>query len=125
LDFDDGLSDEGALIIVISDGTRVEHAGRVAIFRATEAQEKTTVPRGLCAQLAEQGREIDTDFEWAFIPGSSEGDFADIVLWLAEERPAVEGLRSEFMFGLRGVFVAGDANRHPQVGALIAGELQF
>jgi hypothetical protein len=37
LNFNDGLSDEGAFIIVISDGTRVEHAGSVAIFRTTEA----------------------------------------------------------------------------------------
>ena len=29
------------------------------------------------------------------------------------------------MFGFGGVLIAGDADRHPQVGALIAGKLEF
>ena len=37
LNFHDGLSDEGAFVIVMSDGTGVQHAGGVAFFPATEA----------------------------------------------------------------------------------------
>ena len=125
LNFHDGLSDEGAFVIVLPDGPRVEHAGGVALVVTTEAQEQATVASRLGAQLAEQRREIDADFERAFIARSGERDFADVVLGLTEERPAVERLRSEFMFGFRGVLIAGDADRHPQVGALIAGKLEF
>jgi len=39
LNFNDGLSDEGAFVIVMSDGSRVEHAGRVAFFIAAKTQE--------------------------------------------------------------------------------------
>ena len=125
LNFNDGFSDEGAFVIVLPDGARVEHAGGVAIIVATKAEEQATVASGLSAQLAKQRREIDADFERAFIARSGERDFADVVLGLTEERPAVERLRSEFMFGFRGVLIAGDADRHPQVGALIAGKLEF
>ena len=125
MNFHDGLPDEGAFVIVLPDGARVEHAGGVALVVTTEAQEQATVASGLGGQLTEQRREIDADFEWAFIPRSGERDFADVILGLTEERPAVEGLRSEFMFGLGGVLVAGDADGHPQVGPLIAGELEF
>ena len=103
----------------------MDHAGRVAFIVATEAQEKTAHATGLGVQLTEQGREIDAEFERAVIARSGERDFADVVLGLTEERPAVEGLRSEFMFGFRSVFVAGDADRDPQVGALVAGEFQL
>ncbi len=107
----------------MADGTRVEHAGGVAFFRGTEAEEETAFPRGLRAQLAKQGREVYADFERAFIPWSSERDFANVILGLSKERPAIEELRSEFMLGFRGVFVASDADGHPQVRALIASEL--
>ncbi len=43
LDFSDGLSDEGAFLVVIPDGTGVKRAGGVAVFRATEGQEKATI----------------------------------------------------------------------------------
>ena len=43
LDFDDGLSDEGAFLVVIPDGTGVKRAGGVAVFRAAEGQEKATI----------------------------------------------------------------------------------
>ena len=93
LDFDDGLSDEGAFLIVMSDGTGVKRAGGVAVFRAAEGQEKAAIPGGLRAQFAEQRREVYADFERAFIAWSGERDFADVVFAVAEERPAVEGLR--------------------------------
>jgi hypothetical protein len=47
LDFDDGLSDEGAFLVVIPDGTGVKRAGGIAVFRAAEGQEKATIPGGL------------------------------------------------------------------------------
>ena len=116
LNFHDGLSDEGAFVIVLPDGARVEHAGGVALVVTTEAQEQATVASRLGAQLAKQWGEIDADFERAFIARSGERDFADVILGLTEERPAVEGLRSEFMFGFGGVlkpfhFLGG----HPSV----------
>jgi hypothetical protein len=43
--------------------------------------------------LFEQRGEIDADFKWSVITWSGERDFADVVFAVAEERPAVEGLR--------------------------------
>ncbi len=52
LDFDDGLSDEAAFLVVIPDGTGVKRAGGVAILRAAEGQEKATISGGLRVQPA-------------------------------------------------------------------------
>ena len=114
------------MVIVVADGAGVEHAGGVAFFRTTEVDEKVAITLGLGIQLVEQCGEIDTDFKRAVITGAGERNLADVILtFIPEKRPAVEDLRGEFVFGLGGVFVASDADGHPQVRALVAGELQF
>ena len=67
---------------------------------------------------------INAEFERGVIAGTSKWHSADVVSF-AKERPAVEDLRGDFVFGFCGVFVTGYADGHTQGGTIVAGELEL